>query len=489
MQGSTPHDSFISKDDLKSQLMTYVVANEISRVCAASKNHHSLFKSISLGLQEMMNLPSLAFFSLRQDQFQLYLEFSLNNPVNLNSLDFPLGYMNGQYGDAIFLNKHIIVDPIPEDDPFFKIGTKKYAVFPINSQLYRDAEKSICEQKFCPCQFNPSPKWWAEPLGANYPEQIDEDQKRTLCLKCPDFKCHGLLWIDLSHRPEITSEEVATILNILSHTGIILETFKIQNALEKTNKELARVNLVLEENQNLAYQELKRAQEIQKGLLPHHFPNKFLLDHFAFYASNDQIGGDYYDCFAIDKTHLGIVIADVSGHGVSAGLFMSMFKVLLKTHAAPELEPFSILQKINNSLLIETNSEHFVTTFFGIFNKETRELKYSNAGHVPIFIMANGNISSLNSNGIFVGAIDEMSGGTESVYLSKSSRIFLYTDGLSECLNSKGQQFSIERISSHLLEYSELTCKQFVQTLLEQARDFSCGDKMTDDITLLCVDL
>jgi sigma-B regulation protein RsbU (phosphoserine phosphatase) len=183
------------------------------------------------------------------------------------------------------------------------------------------------------------------------------------------------------------------------------------------------------------------------------------------------------------------VIADVSGHGVSAGLFMSMFKVLLKTHAAPELEPFSILQKINNSLLIETNSEHFVTTFFGIFNKETRELKYSNAGHVPIFIMANGNISSLNSNGIFVGAIDNMSGGTESVYLSKNSRIFLYTDGLSECLNSKGQQFSIERISSHLLEYPKLTCKQFVQTLLGQARDFSYGDKMLDDITLLCVDI
>jgi sigma-B regulation protein RsbU (phosphoserine phosphatase) len=88
-----------------------------------------------------------------------------------------------------------------------------------------------------------------------------------------------------------------------------------------------------------------------------------------------------------------------------------------------------------------------------------------------------------------VGAIAEMSGGTESICLSLNSRIFLYTDGLSECLNSKGQQFSVERISSHLLEYPELTCKQFVQTLLRQARDFSYVDKMMDDITLLCVDV
>jgi sigma-B regulation protein RsbU (phosphoserine phosphatase) len=317
-----------------------------------------------------------------------------------------------------------------------------------------------------------------------------EDDKRRICVKCKQFKFEGLLWIDLTGREKITGEDTTMILSTASQAGIIMESFRMYDSLKQMNEKL---NVTLEQLKS-THEELKadlqQAHQIQQQLLPTTFP-KGLLDIAANYKATMDVGGDYYDCFDLPDDKIGLVVADVSGHGTAAAMMMSMFKIMLKASQYSGVSPALALKSINNTLVTEVDSGKFITVFYAIWNEKTRELTYTSAGHNPMPIMnkETGEIELLRSSGLFLGVMPDITVKDEVLKLDGYYRFALYTDGVNEIMNPEKELFGHKRIYDLLRSMSNESCQKFLDCLSQETEEFRKDAKLTDDLTIMVCDL
>ncbi len=487
-----PDDLLLRREDLlRRQLLAFSIAHEISGVIGAARDEEAIWKSLTEGLRDMLRFERQVVF--RIDSHNLCLHplraVGMDLPV-VEATPFGLRFSDGEYGDAVFLNRHVVAEQLPEEDPFLGLGSKSYLALPISVRLFGAQGQILrCQDPTCPCQTGTSPFWWTEPMPEVF-QDLSEDQRRQKILSCPEFKCFGVLWLDLTDREPIGSDEVTAISSSLTQAALILQNFRSQDLLRATNRQLAEAIGVLEEINRANSKELDKAHRIQKGLLPRRFPKQLLKDVAAHYVPTSRVGGDYYDCFALDSTRLGMVIADVSGHGIAAGLFMSMFKVLVKSYAASR-SPADVIREINQTFLVETSADHFITVFLGIFDIPSRRLRYINAGHTPTLLLnrANDTVTQLSSTGMLVGALEEFHCGEKEVVLEPDSRIFLYTDGVSEAESQAGVPFGIDRLQTLLRRDAGVSCGDFLENLMAELDAFTGRHTLDDDVTLLTIDL
>jgi serine phosphatase RsbU (regulator of sigma subunit) len=466
---------------LRKQLAVFSMAGEISRVISASRTQESLFSSLLLGLNEVLKFSSMALFQITGSTFSMSPFKSLGIALpKLQMHSFKLGFMDGEYGDAIFRNKHIIVDAVAEYDSFAQIHCTSYAVFPIMSRKpVLTTEGVVTAIPQCPLAGEIS--CWTRSNEAQF-EQYSEDEKRALCSNCDLFECLGLLWLDLSDRDGITGDEVAMISSITDQTALVLDNLKIQADLEISNNKLKTAN-------DLIQKDLRKANSIQERLLPRVFPSK-LTDVAAQYVPASRIGGDYYDCFTIGEHELGILVADVSGHGIAAALLMSMFKMLVKTSADLGQDLCDTLNHINSVFIKELGGENFVTLFYGIFNTQSRTLTYVNAGHETIIaIDTNGGLTELGSTGMVLGMLEEFTAKAHTISLPNPTRLVLFTDGLTEASNPNEEQFGRDRLVSLCYRTRKQNCAQAMERIQTTLASFCNGMIVEDDITLLLADI
>ena len=166
------------------------------------------------------------------------------------------------------------------------------------------------------------------------------------------------------------------------------------------------------------------------------------LEISAYMNPATEVGGDYYDVFTIEPGIYGLVVADVSGHGVASALIMSMGKILLKTFSKNEYSPQNTLEKINQAFLSEVDTDHFVTFFYAILDTQKHTLRFTSAGHCPIIMLnrKDGSSTQFKADGLFLGVFpDMMLKETELTYEPGTIRVILYTDGLIEAKNSTDQ--------------------------------------------------
>jgi phosphoserine phosphatase RsbU/P len=238
--------------------------------------------------------------------------------------------------------------------------------------------------------------------------------------------------------------------------------------------------------------ELDIACQIQTSLLPCVFPAYPDRPEFDIYASISpakEVGGDFYDFFMIDDNHLGVVIADVSGKGIPAALFMMVAKTLIKNNALMHLTPAETLARANAQLCENNSASMFVTVFMGILNVRTGEFTYVNAGHnFPLIRHANEEYGWLKSKvRLVLGFSDSAQYEDCVIKVSQGDTLFLYTDGVTEALDEQQQMFGSERLIELMNASTDLGPRALLMTVRQAIDAFASGAPQHDDITMLAV--
>lgn len=232
--------------------------------------------------------------------------------------------------------------------------------------------------------------------------------------------------------------------------------------------------------------DLELAKKIQNNLLPKKQPAFKNLEIAAVNETARQVGGDYYDLVKLDENRLLFAIGDVSGKGVQAALIMANVQAFLKSITKQNL-PLDESTNLMNDLVSEnTSGGGFITFFWGIINNENKELTYVNAGHNPPLLIRDGKIEKLKTGGMILGVMETMIPyKKETVKLKENDLLVLFTDGITEAMNTKQEEFSDERLENLCLNKSDVDPDEILEMILEEVKIFTKGAEQSDDITSL----
>lgn len=236
--------------------------------------------------------------------------------------------------------------------------------------------------------------------------------------------------------------------------------------------------------------ELNLATEIQAHMLPSIFPPFPERDEFELYASMrpaKEVGGDFYDFFMVDEKHLAFVIADVSGKGVPAAMFMVIAKTHIKNYIQAGYEPGDVFTIVNQRLCEGNEMGLFVTAWMGMLNLETGRLKYVNAGHNPPLLRSeSGEYEYLISKAAFVlGGMEGMGYRQYDIYLKPGDRLYLYTDGVTEATDSSNRLYGEDRLKDYLNAHKDLSVDKMIEGISDDIDRFVGEAEQFDDITML----
>ena len=236
--------------------------------------------------------------------------------------------------------------------------------------------------------------------------------------------------------------------------------------------------------------ELALATRIQADMLPNIFPAFPERKDFDIYASMTpakEVGGDFYDFFLIDNLHLGLVMADVSGKGVPAALFMMISKTILQNYAMTGYGPAQVLEKLNEQICKNNREEMFVTVWYGVLNLKTGHLVAANAGHeYPVIRRANGEFELLKDrHGFVIGGMDGVHYKEYDLWLDPGSSLFVYTDGVPEATNAENVLFGMERTVEALNADPARDPKSLLEGVAKAVKDFVGDAPQFDDLTML----
>lgn len=239
--------------------------------------------------------------------------------------------------------------------------------------------------------------------------------------------------------------------------------------------------------------ELNVATNIQQSMLPCIFPAFPEREEFDIYADMNpakEVGGDFFDFFMVDESHLAMVIADVSGKGVPAALFMVIGKTLIKDHTQPGRDLGEVFSQVNN-LLCEANSEGmFITAFEGVLNLDTGEVKFVNAGHeMPFICRKGGKFESYKPlPGFVLAGMENMRYRSGSFTLQPGDKLFQYTDGVTEATNGKNELYGMDRLKEILGTCGEKAPAEILPAVKQDIDRFVGKAPQFDDITMICLE-
>jgi sigma-B regulation protein RsbU (phosphoserine phosphatase) len=271
--------------------------------------------------------------------------------------------------------------------------------------------------------------------------------------------------------------------------GKLTESFIfMERSLKNYIKELTETTAAKERIES----ELAVAREIQMSILPKIFPPFPSRKEFEIFASIEpakEVGGDFYDFFFVDDDHLFFCIGDVSGKGVPASLFMAVTKTLIKAKTTDGMAPRETLSLVNSDLCVDNDTAMFVTIFSGILNARTGEFLYSNGGHNPPFIYSKnlGLIVVEDNSGTALGISEKSTYSTGRTTLKPGDGIFLFTDGVTEAMDSAGKMYSEERLMNFLATQREFNPEDITRGTLAEIINFSSGTPQADDITVMAI--
>ena len=277
-----------------------------------------------------------------------------------------------------------------------------------------------------------------------------------------------------------TQDEVENLSHIMAD---------MEQDLTKHEEELTRITA---EKERIGT-ELNMASRIQYAMMPHTFPPFPDRHEFDLYASMDparEVGGDFYDFFLVDEDHLCIVMADVSGKGVPAALFMMISKVILQSCAMLGSSAGEILTKTNEAICSNNQVNMFVTVWVGILEISTGRLTAANAGHeYPVLKRADGAFEMLKDrHGFVVGGLAGTRYQEYEIQMNPGDKLFLYTDGVPEATDADRRLFGTERMLSALNRAKDASPEQVLANMRSAVDEFVQQAEQFDDLTMLCLE-
>lgn len=277
-----------------------------------------------------------------------------------------------------------------------------------------------------------------------------------------------------------SNDEIETLARAIEKMGIDIQVYI---------KDLMRVTT---EKERIGA-ELSVASGIQAGMLPKNFspyPDHHGIQLYASMIPAKEVGGDFYDFFWTGKNKLWLVMGDVSGKGVPAAMFMVIAKALIRNEATLEYEPSEICERVNDQLCEENEQGLFVTCWLGCVNIATGQMKFANAAHNPPVLYDGDSYKFLEQkSGIMLAAMEGSKYVQHEIQLKKGSRLFIYTDGVTEAQNKDGALFGEQLLLGALAKTAALSSKETVMLVNKEVERFAGGADQADDITVLSFEL
>jgi sigma-B regulation protein RsbU (phosphoserine phosphatase) len=237
--------------------------------------------------------------------------------------------------------------------------------------------------------------------------------------------------------------------------------------------------------------ELETARQIQLSILPSEIPGVEGLDIAARYIPMTAVAGDFYDFIVVDERHIGILVADVSGHGMPAALIASMLKIALSAQVTHAADPAQVLSGLNQALCGKFE-HHYVTAAYLFIDMQKRTLSYAGAGYPPLLMWGGSakGVRDVLENGLFLGKFPFATYSFVELLFNAGDRILLYTDGISETTNPAEVQFGADRFRQFLETERSTSADQFADRLLAELAHWSdrgAADDLDDDITMVAI--
>ncbi len=235
--------------------------------------------------------------------------------------------------------------------------------------------------------------------------------------------------------------------------------------------------------------ELGVASKIQQSILPTHFPDRPDCRIFANMKPARNVGGDFFDVISLQDGRIGIAIADVSDKGVPAALFMMSCRTLIKGAAIGKTDPGEVLHEVNQLLQEDNDAAMFVTVFYGVYDPDSQRFQYANGGHnSPLVVHADGSSAELPlTGGIALGLMPDLEYDNNTVTLTPGDLIVLFTDGVTEAFDEKGDQFGTDRLKEVFAGTAPEDVQAANRAVFEAVEKFAGATPQSDDIT--CVTL
>jgi len=306
-----------------------------------------------------------------------------------------------------------------------------------------------------------------------------------------DSKTHDVPVIFLTGRTEVADEtrgfEVGAVDYIHKPFSppIMRARVRTQLMLHDAHETVARQLLTIN-------RELELAREVQQSILPHKVPQIQGLEIAARYLPMSSVAGDFYDFVGVDDNHLGVLIADVSGHGLSAALIASMLQTALAAESAHASDPAQVLTKLNQAFYGKFRG-HYVTAAYLFVDMQKNTASYAGSAHPPVlhWRAQTGEATEYEENGLMLGPFSDSTYSATTFAVERGDRIVLFTDGIVETTDSSGNQFGMERLKKILESKQDLPASRFADSLLNGLSDWSkhaIGTGQTDDLTVLAID-
>lgn len=272
---------------------------------------------------------------------------------------------------------------------------------------------------------------------------------------------------------------------IVEHIRDTTELEYLKDNLEKQNRILSDTTTVLRRAQKEIDDELDLARQVQQSTLPQNSPKFRGLKLAVTYHPIEAVGGDLYDYIHFEQDRLGIFIGDASGHGLPSALVSTISKMSLYSHTKTVSDPQTLLQLLNNDLIGNLKTGHYLTCFWGIFDKQDNSLLYVRAGHpMPIVIRVTGEVIKLDAFGMFTGILEKPVFEQRKFHFRKGDRCYLFTDGIFEVVDHSKKEFVIvgfKEFINVLIEANKKPFEEIIPHIKKQLSSF----RYDDDYTLI----
>jgi len=282
---------------------------------------------------------------------------------------------------------------------------------------------------------------------------------------------------NLDHRVEIrTGDELEELADSFNKMAVDLKKYTEELRLTTAEKERMQ-------------RELEIAKGIQQSFLPELPPRVEGFDLAALNVPAQEVGGDFYDFIPIGGENWGLVIADVSGKGIPAALFMALSRTLVRANTIGTTSVSQAIQRANDLIAEHERTSMFVTLFCGMLDPKRRTLTYVSAGHNPPlkFASGGGDTIMLKARGIALGIMPDIRLEEQEITLDEGDILVLYTDGVTEAIDDKEGQFGQDRLNAAVQRASALPASEIIERVVDEVNEFSQGQPQFDDITLMIV--
>ncbi len=281
----------------------------------------------------------------------------------------------------------------------------------------------------------------------------------------------------LSEEP-YTREDKRLLSLVANQAGVALDSIVLAERIAEQMEAERRV-----------VQEMEFARQVQARLLPQNLPAMKTLQYAGQCLPARKVGGDYYDFLELRSDRLGIVLADIAGKGVAGALLMANLQANLRSQYAMAVDDLPrLLSSVNRLFFQSTNQNSYATLFFADYDDDTRVLRYANCGHLPGLVLRSAPSGSpiewLNSTSTVLGLFEEVPIQIAEVQLHPGDSFVLYTDGVTEAVDPRGEEFGEARLVEVLRKCSAQSAPELTQTVCSEVERFSPGEQF-DDITLV----